>query len=587
MPSAAPVLSASANEALMQFLYRSPIGLVQTALDGTVEMLNPKSAQLLMPIAESGSLDNLFAVFDRRAPELRAHAEAFTGATGLICESLRVVVDDLPGVPPRVLSIDLTKIDGSCLMAVIADATAEAEREHQEISRRLRHAARIDTLTAMPNRTALLERVQTVLEREPIDPGYAFAVLHLNCDRFKQINDSFGHAAGDEVLALMAGRLRAALRPSDRVGRSVEDEQMTARISGDEFVVLLEDLRHPADVHVVVGRLLDSLALPYRIGAHVLHCNVSIGIVSRPRVAIDADALLQDASMAMDEAKRAGGARYAMFEPGMRVQAARRGGIEAELRTALAEQQLFVVYQPVVGLQGRGASDGGAGVEALVRWRHPVRGVVPPIEFIDIAETTGLIGALGIFVLETACRQFMAWRHALDAGAPRLLAVNVSRAQLGEPGFVATVAGILRTTGMDAAYLQLEVTESLAVQDDAMQARLHELKALGLTLALDDFGTGYSSLSSLHLLPVDTVKIDRSFVSRVDSSAHHRALIEATIRVAGSLGMSTVAEGIETEAQAAAIRALGCDKGQGYLFSWPLPADDVSAWLSDGGMLAA
>jgi EAL domain-containing protein (putative c-di-GMP-specific phosphodiesterase class I) len=251
------------------------------------------------------------------------------------------------------------------------------------------------------------------------------------------------------------------------------------------------------------------------------------------------------------------------------------------LRVALVESQLFVVYQPVVALQpGAGPTFGVEfGVEALVRWRHPVRGVVPPLDFIGVAEECGLIGALGDFVLATACRLFVHWQQQLGPQAPRMLAVNLSRAQLSQRGWVSTVQQILQDTGMDPQRLQFEVTESLAAQDESVQARLHELKALRLTLALDDFGTGYSSLASLHLLPVDTVKIDRSFVSKADTSHHHRVLIEATVRVAGSLGMSTVAEGIETEAQAAVVRQLGCEKGQGYLFSRPLPAGDVAGWL--------
>lgn len=567
------------HEALLQFLYRAPIGLVQTTLDGTVEMINPKSAQLLMPLAARTGLDNLFVLFDDLTPHLRARAIAFDAPNGTICEGLRIPIDAGPAGPARVLSVDLSKIDSARLMAVVNDVTVEAEREREEISRQLRHAARIDTLTRMPNRTALLEQVQSVLDREPIDPGYSFAVLFLNCDRFKQINDSFGHHAGDELLALMAGRLRATLRPNDRVGRSVASEQMAARVSGDEFVVLLEYLNHPADVHVVANRLLEALAKPYAIGPHLLYCGVSVGIASRAHATGDADELLQDASIAMHEAKRDGGARYAVFEPGMRRRAEMLGGVEADLRRALAGNELFVVYQPVVALTGDGAVDSGAGVEALVRWLHPERGIVPPIEFIGVAEETGLIGPVGDFVMSTACRQFVDWQAELGSRAPRLMAVNLSRAQLASGDLVPSIRRILEATGMPPAALQLEVTESFAAQDQSIQARLHELKALGLTIALDDFGTGYSSLSSLHLLPVDTVKIDRSFVSLSDTSAHHRVLIEATIRVARSLGMGTVAEGIETDGQAAVVRSLGCDKGQGYLFSKPLTASAVSAWL--------
>jgi EAL domain-containing protein (putative c-di-GMP-specific phosphodiesterase class I) len=283
----------------------------------------------------------------------------------------------------------------------------------------------------------------------------------------------------------------------------------------------------------------------------------------------------------MVEAKRAGGARSALFDPAMRERAARRADIEAALRVALADEQRFVVYQPVVGLTPDGGTDASAGVEALVRWRHPERGIVPPFEFIGVAEESGLIGPIGDYVLRHACRDFALWQRQLGPGAPRLLAVNLSRAQLAEPGFADVVRAALQEYGMRPAQLQLEVTESLAAQDQDVQARLHELKALGVTLALDDFGTGYSSLSSLHQLPVDTVKIDRSFVSQADTSHHHRVLIEATVKVAQSLGMNTVAEGIETEAQAAAVRAQRCAKGQGYLYSRPLTSPDLLAWLAD------
>jgi EAL domain-containing protein (putative c-di-GMP-specific phosphodiesterase class I) len=281
----------------------------------------------------------------------------------------------------------------------------------------------------------------------------------------------------------------------------------------------------------------------------------------------------------MVEAKRAADGRCTVFEPAMRERAARRADIEADLRQALLEDQLFVVYQPVVGLRPDGGTDHSAGVEALVRWQHPLRGVVPPFEFIQVAEESGLIGALGDFVLRRACRDFMRWQRELGEQAPRLLAVNLSRAQLGQPDWPATVRAILEHEGMRPSQLQLEVTESLAAQDQQVQERLHELKAIGITLALDDFGTGYSSLSSLHQLPVDTVKIDRSFVCQADTSHHHRVLIEATVKVAQSLGMSTVAEGIETEAQAAAVRGQLCAKGQGYLFSRPLASDALLDWL--------
>jgi EAL domain-containing protein (putative c-di-GMP-specific phosphodiesterase class I) len=261
----------------------------------------------------------------------------------------------------------------------------------------------------------------------------------------------------------------------------------------------------------------------------------------------------------------------------MKLRATHRVVLEAELRRALAEGELFVVYQPIVQL-GSGTA---VGVEALVRWRHPSRGTVPPLVFIEVAEQTGLIRALGAFVLEAACQQFMCWKQTLGADAPTRLSVNLSRAQLADSGLVAQVDQVLRACGMPPGALQLEVTESLAAQDDQVRAQLQSLKALGLTLALDDFGTGYSSLSSLHQLPVDLVKIDRSFVSQLETSAHHRALVKATVEVAQSLGMGTVAEGIETPGQAAVLQALCCQKGQGYWFARPMPGDELPAWLAE------
>jgi len=344
--------------------------------------------------------------------------------------------------------------------------------------------------------------------------------------------------------------------------------------------VVLDGMRSIEDAERVATRLLDALARPFRVQGQEVVCGASLGLAWGAGGALDADEVLRDAGIAMLEAKRAGGARQQVFEAAMRERAERRAGIEAELRRAIVDDQLFVVYQPVVGLDADGSTDHAAGVEALVRWRHPLRGIVPPIDFITVAEECGLIGAIGDFVLERSCRDFLGWRERLGDAAPRLIAVNLSRAQLGQPGWIDTVRRILGATGMPPEALQLEVTESLAAQDQDIQARLHELKALGVKLALDDFGTGYSSLSSLHLLPVDTVKIDRSFVSQSDTSAHHRVLIEATVKVAQSLGMTTVAEGIETESQAAVVRSLCCAKGQGYLFSRPLPSNELLAWLA-------
>lgn len=574
-----------AYEALLEFLYRVPVALLQVDEEGAIDMLNPMAAQLLMPLAPDGQLDNLFAVLAPLAPWLAATVNDFTPASGVVCESMRIDLGRLSsrGHGPQVLSASIMKLGAQRFMVVLADATRDAEREQQTLLRELSDAARIDGLTRMPNRSAVRETLQRMIDQAA--PGaQEFAVLFINCDRFKQINDSFGNAVGDHVLRTIAERLRLSLRRADLVGTSQNGLQMAARFSGDEFVVLLDGLRHGENATNVARRILSSLESPYRIDAQEIVCSFSIGIVLPDASRADADMLLQDASIAMVEAKRAGGARHALFDPAMRERAQKRGGIEAELRQALLNRKLHVEYQPFVSLQAKG--DGAsrmpaAGAEALVRWHHPVKGSIPPPEFIGIAEECGLIGALGEFVLETACIDFMEWQQRLGPDAPGLLAVNLSRAQLADAGLVQRVEQILRSTGMAPCALQLEITESLAAQDDVVQSRLRDLKALGIKLALDDFGTGYSSLSCLHMLPVDTVKIDRSFVCQADISPHHRVLIEATVRVAHSLNMNTVAEGVETLAQAAVIRDLQCDKGQGYLYSRPLGNRQFLAWIEE------
>ena len=593
--AAMQVENIDAYEALVQFLYRAPIGLVQTDLDGVVDMLNPMASSLLMPLASDAGLDNLFDVLDTVAPQVKQLASGFGEPSGVVCEALRVPLEQAYTAPgaPRVLSISLLKLDPQRLMAAITDATLEMQREQETLRRRLRSAARTDALTRLPNRAAVREQLAAMLQRPISSTGGSgeFALLFLNFDRFRQINDTLGQALGDQLLVTLADELLAAMAERGlglptgmrRIDAAAGSSHLVARVGGDEFVVLLDGLRHTDEAERAALRLLDAFSSPHMVAGREVSCRASIGIFWGAGAAgqdgIDADTVMRDASIAMVEAKRAGGGRHVVFEAAMRERAARRADIEAQLRTALAEEQLFVVYQPVVGLNPDGSTDHAAGVEALVRWQHPVRGLVPPFDFIGVAEECGLIDQIGDFVLLRACTDFMRWQRELGARAPRLIAVNLSRAQLAQPDWTGKVSAILAQTGMDAGSLQLEVTESLAAQDEQTQLRLHELKALGIKLALDDFGTGYSSLSSLHLLPVDTVKIDRSFVCKADTSHHHQVLIEATVKVASSLGMNTVAEGIETEAQAQAVRAQHCAKGQGYLYSRPLPSDALVAWL--------
>lgn len=574
-----------ADEALIQFLYSAPIGLLQTRLNGEIELLNPKSSQLLMPLSRDGGLDNLFTLLEEGAPQLRALCAQYAPASGVICEGLRLeVASRQPGRPdapaPQYLSLGLMRVGPDRLMAVVDDIGGQVLRERRMLAQSLASASHTDTLTRLPNRLAMLARLERLLPSADDAGAAPYAVLFINIDRFAQINNAHGPALGDQVIGLLAERLRSTLRSRPRDGGEGDPATMAVRLGGDEFAVLLEDVAHGGAAQQVARRLLAALNKPYRIGALDVPGAVSIGVLSSAHASGAADAVLRDAGIAMTAAKAAGGAQAVLFEPAMRERAAWRASVEAELRTALAQGHLAVVYQPVVGFAADGTLDRALGVEALVRWLHPVRGVVGPVEFIPVAEECGLIDALGMFVLSTACRDFMAWRAQLGAAAPRLLAVNLSRAQLFVPDLVAQVRRVLDETGMPPGQLQFEVTESMAAQGTDIRTCLHALKGLGIQLALDDFGTGYSSLSSLHLLPVDTVKIDRSFVSQSDTSLHHQVLIEATVKVAQSLGMSTVAEGIETASQSDLVRAMGCDKGQGYLFSKPLASAALLDWLA-------
>ena len=387
---------AAADDNLMNFLHRAPLGLVHLAPDGTVSAMNPMAESLLMPLSPAGRLQNLFAALSEAGSQLQRMASDFPGITGTVCEAIRVpLVGRANSHDAQNLFIGLFKLNTVRFVATVSDSIVDSARQ---------------------NRTAS------------------------------------------------------------------------------------------------------------------------------------------------------------------------RNGLESELRQALEDKQLFVQYQPVVSLQRQGSSLAGtdrcAGVEALMRWNHRIRGAVSPLEFIGVAEECGLIGALTDFVLDSACRQFVRWQKELGAAAPRRLAVNLSRGQLAHPGFVATVRDILAANDMMPAQLQLEVNESLAARDDAVQARLRALKDLGLTLALDNFGTAQSSLANLHRLPVDLVKIDRSIVGEAVAGAHTRVLIDATVRVAASLHMKTAAEGIETEAQLAVVRQLGCDSGQGFFFSEAVSPANLAQWLT-------
>ncbi len=448
--------------------------------------------------------------------------------------------------------------------------------QRKTLEQRLSDAALTDALTGLPNRPALQALLAKCAARARRDDQYRYAVLFMDFDRFKQVNDSLGHEAGDDLLRQIAQRLRATLRPGDDLARLNSDAHTAARLGGDEFVALLEPLRRVEDAAVVAQRLLDALAVPYQVAGQEVFSTVSIGVVTSAREDREPDAMLRDADTAMYEAKRRGRARYVMFSTDMHERVRRAMDLEVELRRALRTPgEVFVVYQPIVDL----ATGLVRGVEALARWNHPTRGLVPPAEFIPLAEETGLIAELGELVLSTACSDTVARQRRLGALAPAAVSVNLSRAQIRKGGLPARVAEALARAGLPAAALRLEITESLAMQDSQMVTTLHELRALGVSLALDDFGTGYSSLASLDQLPIDAVKIDRGFVQRMVGDRYQTALIEATLKVAASLGLEVVAEGVETDTQAAALRQAGCKLAQGWLYGRPMSAGDIALRL--------
>ena len=575
----------------------------QAVLAHTVEAAGLGTWQWDMRSGEMRCNDRLLTMLGWRPGDLAPTMDAWSALVNPADQpgwqaALRAHLDN-PAEPCRA-ELRVRRPDGlwaavlSCGVVIDRDAAGQATRmaginidmtEQTQLQSMLRHAARTDGLTQLPNRAAVFDHVQQVLDRAQHEPGFGYAVLFMDFDRFKQTNDTLGHAVGDELLRQIAERLRLALRAGDTVspgGVHGGLRHTAGRIGGDEFVVVLEGVRSRDQACAVARRLMDALAQPYQIGPHRVHSSASVGIVTGEASANDsgqpayrdAQLVMRDADTAMYEAKRAGRDRHVVFDPAMHDRVAHSVATERDLRAALERDELFVVYQPVIELHRPGPGS----VEALVRWQHPSRGLVPPLDFIGVAEESGLIIELGRFVLRTACQQFMAWQQALGPLAPRSVAVNVSPMQLRTRGLVADVTECLRVTGMPPGALQLEVTESLAAQDDFVRGKLRALKALGVRIALDDFGTGYSSLACLHQLPVDTVKIDRSFVMHAHTSAYHRVLIEATIRVAQTLGMDTVAEGIETPAQATLMGRLHCDRGQGFLFSKPLGAAALQAW---------
>ena len=429
------------------------------------------------------------------------------------------------------------------------------------------HQALHDALTDLPNRAYFVERVSQAQARVRRDPDYRFAVLFIDFDQFKAVNDNLGHAAGDRLLMEIAGRLRTCVRPGDVV----------ARLGGDEFTLLLEEISGLPDAEHAARRIQAALVAPFAIEGRELVATASIGVaLSEPDYGQVQD-LLRDADLAMYHAKEQGRARYQVFDVAMRDSAQARFGMEADLRTALEHGELRLMFQPIVELQTGGVH----GFEALLRWHRPKRGVILPPEFVPLAEQTGLIIPIGRWVLQEACRQARGWHDAFPAAGPVRISVNLSGKQLAHPGLADDVRAALQDAGLSPSRLILEIGENVLMESvESATDVLHQLRELKVELHIDDFGTGHSSLSSLPHFPIHGIKIDRAFVHRMGSRRTDLEIVRSIVELAGNLGLGAIAEGVETVTQRARLIAFGCELGQGHLFAKPLEAQAAGALLA-------
>ncbi|HEY0009904.1 MAG TPA: EAL domain-containing protein [Tepidisphaeraceae bacterium] len=453
--------------------------------------------------------------------------------------------------------------------------------QRREAVDKLRHDALHDGLTGLPNRTLFHERVGRCLAQARRDPHYHFAVLFMDLDRFKIVNDSLGHAAGDRLLTTVAQRLRECLRESDTVVSSDtrdddESDPVVARLGGDEFTVLLDGLRTPGDAARVAQRLLAAVCQPVAFAGHELEITASIGIVAGNADYASEKDVLRDADAAMYKAKEAGKNRFAIFDESLHAAAVARLEMESDLRHAVERNELLLHYQPIVSLQTKKLK----GFEALVRWQRNGR-LISPGEFIPLAEDIGLIVPIGAWIMQQACRQLADWQSRFPDAASMSMSINLSRRQLIDPDLVPMVNRILKTTGVNPESVILEITESVIMDDqDGARAVLTALKATGVRLSMDDFGTGYSSLSCLHRFPLSELKVDRGFIADLQGKRGAAAVVHAVIGLAHNLGLVVVAEGLEKLEHVAFLQAMDCDYGQGYLFAKPLEAERAQALIS-------
>ncbi len=470
-----------------------------------------------------------------------------------------------------------------CRGVAVRDANGRATRiagsmtdisDRKLAETRLMHEALHDTLTGLPNRTLFLDRLDMALKQQRRDPSRAFAVLFLDIDGFKTTNDSLGHTAGDELLMQFGNRLRTFLRPGDSI----------ARLGGDEFAILLADISNPQEVTRVADRIQETLAYKFLVGSKELYAGASVGIALSSASYERPSDLLRDADSAMYESKKSRRGSYTVFNSVGGESALDRLELETDLRSALRYNQMLTYYQPIVSLDGLQV----LGFEALLRWEHPARGMIGPEVFIPLAEKCGTISALSWWVMHEACRQTREWQTRDPQFAELTVSVNVSSRLLSEPDFAARTAAVLDRTGLAPHALRLEVTEdALLHHESSVVAELQALHRIGVKFYLDDFGTGYSSLAYLNRFDYDTIKIDRSFIAGSSHTSRHRRIVDAVISLATVLGIDVIAEGVETEEQAAKLRSLNCRAAQGFLFSRPVPAHTAEDFLRSGNQRRA
>ena len=459
------------------------------------------------------------------------------------------------------------------LAEIGASVTTELELQRRiveaaRIEKKIRHDALHDALTGLPNRACFVELLRHSAERWRREKRGRFAVLFLDLDNFKAVNDSYGHLAGDELLAEVSRRLATCLRSADTL----------ARLGGDEFALLVEDVNEPTDVVRVAERLQGSLAQAVSLGDVEVFTSASIGIALSDGAEEPPQHLLRSADLAMYRAKEHGRARFEMFDPVMHEQALKRLKLETDLRRALEREQLLLYYQPVLSLDTRRV----VASEALLRWNHPDRGRVMPLEFVPVAERTGLIVDIGRWVLERACRSLGEWQALYGARAPRAVWVNVSAKQFSHGDLARQVEDALRETACDPRGLKLEITESILLDDiDGAIRTLGRVRDLGVQVYMDDFGTGYSSLTYLARLPLDGIKIDRSFVRDMDESLRQAQLVRTIVTLVRNLGLEPIAEGVETQRQVELLREMGCDLAQGFVFSPAVPSEEFVEFLKE------